>query len=372
MPEVLDWPGADASAALQHDLVRRARQHLASGRVVIVPSTTGYDCVASALHFAGPRALSELPGALSPMPLLLGQTLEIFDWLPFFRGAGARLVRRFWDGPLILVSNSGVPWGLERRLAPEIRACLSKDDCIALRGPEHAVLREVLLEIDHPLVALPCPIADPSEWTSNLERHVGLLIREGAQREGASEAEGSPTVVYVNGLSWRVLHSGAITVEQIADTAPCTVLFVCTGNTCRSPLAEVLCKRMLSDKLGCDPEQLAAHGFRVESAGLAAQAGWEAASEAVAVAQAMGADLSRHCSQPVNAEQLARADFLLTMTHSQLRVLQGLRLGIEPRLLSSQLQDIDDPLGGTLDVYEDCARQIHTDLLELLPEFLEG
>ena len=46
-----------------------------------------------------------------------------------------------------------------------------------------------------------------------------------------------------------------------------SVLFVCTGNTCRSPLAEALCKRMLADRLGCEPGELEARGFVVRSGG---------------------------------------------------------------------------------------------------------
>ena len=58
------------------------------------------------------------------------------------------------------------------------------------------------------------------------------------------------------------------------------VLFVCTGNTCRSPLAEALCKKRLADKLNCDPSALPQRGYQVLSAGLVATGGGGAAEEA--------------------------------------------------------------------------------------------
>ena len=57
-------------------------------------------------------------------------------------------------------------------------------------------------------------------------------------------------------------------------------VFVCTGNTCRSPLAEGLCKKLLAERLGCPAEELPQRGFLVISAGIAAMMGGEAAAEA--------------------------------------------------------------------------------------------
>src|SRR5207244_2128934 len=113
--------------------------------------------------------------------------------------------------------------------------------------------------------------------------------------------------------------------------ACCLILFVCTGNTCRSPLAEVLCKKLLAEQLGCLPEELPRYGFIVLSAGLAALSGGEAAPEAIETARELGADLRGHSSRPLTSRLVAQADYLIAMTHSHLLALASQFNGIGPR-----------------------------------------
>src|SRR5262249_40691016 len=104
---------------------------------------------------------------------------------------------------------------------------------------------------------------------------------------------------------------------------PHTVLFVCTGNTCRSPLAEAVCKRLLADRLGCPVDELPARGFVIESAGVATWGGLPASPEAEAAGRAVGADLSRHRSRPVDPALLAQATDVIAMTAGHAAVLRG-------------------------------------------------
>jgi len=149
-------------------------------------------------------------------------------------------------------------------------------------------------------------------------------------------------------------------VPNMADDFSCHILFVCTGNTCRSPLAQAMCARLLADRLGCEPAGLPALGFSVQSAGLAAMIGAEATAEAVAVAREMGADLSGHKSQPLTRELLAQTDLLFTMTQAHLHILNSLELPDGPilALLSGNGEDIADPIGCSPEVYRECGQQI--------------
>ncbi len=89
------------------------------------------------------------------------------------------------------------------------------------------------------------------------------------------------------------------------------VLFVCTGNLCRSPMAEGLLRHELETR-GCDD-------FETASVGTWAVAGEPATEEAIAVSRSHGIDISSHRARPLEAEEIDAADLVLAMTsvHAQ-------------------------------------------------------
>lgn len=118
-----------------------------------------------------------------------------------------------------------------------------------------------------------------------------------------------------------------------------TVLFVCTGNTCRSPMAEGLMRDLLHRRgvSAC-----------VLSAGLAAD-GQPAATNAVAAMEEVGLDISRHRSRQLTREMIEAADVLAVMTDSQARALQS--VGIPADKIRVLGEGIPDPFGGDMAVY---------------------
>jgi protein-tyrosine phosphatase len=149
-------------------------------------------------------------------------------------------------------------------------------------------------------------------------------------------------------------------------------VFVCTGNTCRSPLAEALCKKLLADQLGCTVEQLPEREFVVHSAGLAAIMGGGAAAEAVEVGRELGVDLTGHRSQPLSPELAEQADYLVAMTAGHLwsMAYQYPDLAGRCRLLNPDGDDLPDPIGCDQEVYRECARAISQHLQGLVAEIL--
>jgi L-threonylcarbamoyladenylate synthase len=177
-------------------------------------------------------------------------------------------------------------------------------------------------------------------------------------------------VLKVSGNGWKILREGVLSAAQIERQSARMILFVCTGNTCRSPLAEGLCKKLLAERLGCAPEELPQRGFVVLSAGLAAMTGAGAAAEAVDVAREHGVDLRGHVSRPLTQGLLSQADYVIGMTRTHLLALaaQPVNSGAAFRLLSADGEDLSDPIGSDRLVYLQCAEQITHHLQKLLPE----
>jgi protein-tyrosine phosphatase len=373
MTEVLEWQRAAGSPAL----IQRAVEALAEGQLVVFPTETVYGLAASALVPDGVERLCRGKGRSESKPLTLAirGSAEARDWVPEMGPLPWRLARRCWPGPLTLVFADGIDKGLASRLPERVRQRVCPAGTLGLRAPAHVAIWETLCRLPGPLVLSSAnrsgePAATTAdEARQSLGEDVALLIDDGPTRYRQAS-----TVVQVRDNAWSVLREGVLTAAELERQACCLIVFICTGNTCRSPLAEGLCKKLLAERLGCAVEELPRYGFVVLSAGLAASFGAAAAPEAVEAAFEFGADLRGHSSRPLTSELVVQADYLIAMTNSHLAVLdaQSGGVGPRPRLLSDYGADLPDPIGCELSVYQECARQIVRDLEQLLPQFQQS
>ena len=176
---------------------------------------------------------------------------------------------------------------------------------------------------------------------------------------------GQPSsVVEIDGNELNLLRAGVVSESNLGRLASMLVLLVCTGNTCRSPMAEVLCRNLISKKLNCEMDALEDHGVMVMSAGVAAMPGGRPSPEAVEVMATLDLVLDGHVAQPLSERLANYADVIFTMTnsHREAIVRQWPHLASNVQVLRVDNGDVSDPIGGSLEVYEACARQIQGEL----------
>ena len=137
------------------------------------------------------------------------------------------------------------------------------------------------------------------------------------------------------------------------------VIFICTGNTCRSPMAQGLFQHLLQEKGIKDIE--------VTSAGTAANDGEPVSENAVAVLGELGIDISAHRAKGLDDQILKEADLIFTMTKYQALTILLLNVANKDKIKTIK-NGIPDPYGGNIEEYRVC-RDI---ILEGLQEFLEN
>src|SRR5580704_15615093 len=148
-----------------------------------------------------------------------------------------------------------------------------------------------------------------------------------------------------------------------------TILFICTGNVCRSPMAEGLFRHAVQGR----------GDYRVLSAGLGAMDGQPPSPYAVQAVRELGIDISRQRSRMLTAELVRNADYIFGMTHSHVDTVMLLYpqsadktflLREFDETLDTFEKDISDPIGGSYDVYLSCRDQIEQGISSLL-RFIE-
>ncbi|HEX3315879.1 MAG TPA: Sua5/YciO/YrdC/YwlC family protein [Gemmataceae bacterium] len=361
MPELLRWSNDTETR-------NRVLHELRAGQVVAVPTESGYEAAAFGLDAAAVARLASLAGDEHPVAVAIRSHHEVRDWAPTIRGVAARLLRTYTPGPFVAIVRGGEERGLAGHLPSDVHDLVLRNQGVPLRWPDRDDFDLLLAGLGGPLLMTRL-CNDPRTPQAAAEAPEIDLVLDA----GLSPMLVPPTVVHADSTRYRLIREGAIAPGDLDEAARCRILFVCTGNTCRSPMAKALCRRLLADTLGCGLEELADHGYEVESAGMAANAGSEASPEAAVLVRKRGAELSDHRSQPLTADLLARADHLFLMTADHLRMLRGVRglVGPQPQLLSPDGEDVTDPIGWPQDVYEECASQIWEMLQRRLPQILE-
>ncbi|MCP4590399.1 MAG: threonylcarbamoyl-AMP synthase [bacterium] len=347
---------------------------LAKGGVVAFPTETVYGVGARADRPDAVARLRRLKGRTDGRPFTVHipapESLE--RYVPEPSALGRRLAHRGWPGPLTLLFRVDEPGtvleraGWDASLADEVYA----GEEIGLRCPDHEFTRRILAGVDGPVVAASAnraggsPAGDAAGAIAALGDDLDLVVDGGPARY-----QEASTVVRVGDGGFEVLRVGVHDERSVRRMASMSFLFVCTGNTCRSPMAAGMFQQMLARRLGCAPEGLAERHITVLSAGTLAGSGAPAAPEGIEVMRRRDVDISRHRSSRLSPELLNQADHIYAMTRSHAGAVKALvpSAGVRTHLLSGD-GDIGDPIGGGVEVYAECAATIEKALNVRLAE----
>ncbi len=315
--------------------LKRAGEILRRGGLVAFPTETVYGIAVAATIPSAVERLYAIKGRPrdKPMTTMVADVADVKRRCPRLPKAAERMMERFWPGPLTLVLKD------------------ASGHMVGFRFPNHPLAQGLVREAGVPLLV---PSANRSanppattaeqvlrEFPSELD-----LVIDGGSAEGGVPS----TVVQVEGDRIEVLRQGAIPEARLVDSAKAVVLFVCSGNTDRSPLAAALLRRHLSERLSVPVADLDSHGYVVLSAGVEAQEGQPASPAAVRIAKEWPGgplDVEGHVSRRLTEEILDQATHVFCMERAQVEQILAFfpARQRDVRLLDPEGNDIEDPAG---------------------------
>jgi protein-tyrosine phosphatase len=278
-----------------------------------------------------------------PIPLMAASLDAVKSAGAVLGPRATRLARRYWPGPLTLVLNCG-------------------NQTEGFRVPDHPVTLAVLkamggvLRVTSANLSGEPPARTAPEAAAALGSAVSLVLDAGPASLGVES-----TVVRAEGDELRILRQGFISREAIMKRP--LVVMVCTGNVCRSPMAEALLRHWLGPNSEWD----------VQSAGVAAFAGMPASQAAWVVMAEKGITLKHHRSQALDQALVDDADLIVVMTKDHQRAVRQRfqRTAQKVFLLNSfgharRNEDIEDPIGASDDVY----REVRDEMNAVMPDLV--
>lgn len=356
-----DIPGAIEAAA---DALR-------AGGIVVFPTETVYGVASSVSTMEGLHRLRRLaPGPAAdearPGTWHAPSVGALQKALRFTFPLHLRAVERLAPGPARFLVEMDLP-GLAAAMraigaAPGTieRPSPSGAPSFSVRVPDHPIANRLLEHAGVPAVAerLSALGWGDHPGVRGFEAHasragIAAVLDDGPARLGTP----STVLLLAQDGSVRVIEEGAMAARAVQRRLQRVVLFVCTGNTCRSPMAEAAAAHLLGTEFRASPGQVP---IAVESAGTSAATGEMATEEGVRALRALGVGPIDHRSREVTPAMIEEAEVVFAMTPAHARALAAMAPGAAKKiaLLDPAGASVPDPIGGTQEVYDAAAARI--------------
>ncbi len=325
--------------------IRAAARAVREGKLVAFPTETVYGLGTNAEDPAALRRLSDVKQRDPRKPFAI--MIPDHDHLERYVRCEVsplvcKLTRIFWPGPLTVV------------------VALPDGGTVGLRLPDHPVARALVAWAECP-VAVPSanpagaePPLDGEAVLQALGGKIDVLLDGGPVKHGQAS-----TVALAGDAGVQVLREGPITEAELSEASRFTILFVCAGNSCRSPMAEGFLKKLLASRGGNRFSGPRGRLYHVHSAGTGVLREGGGNPLAIEVMNEVGIDISGHRSRPLSVNLIAAADRIYTMTERQRSTILEMVPEARDRVeLLDPAGDLLDPAGADIAAYRECRDRI--------------
>jgi tRNA threonylcarbamoyl adenosine modification protein (Sua5/YciO/YrdC/YwlC family) len=343
--------------------IKEAAALIDAGGLVAFPTETVYG-IACRVDTQSLEKLGEIKGRgpEKHYTLHISQKTDVKKYVPAVGLRAQKLIENAWPGPLTVVFELDAQDIDKQRksLEKQVFESLYKDNSIGIRCPDNPIA-SMLLRQTHSAVAAPSanitgqpPATDAESVLAQLSGQIELLLDA-----GPCKYKKSSTVVKIGKKGLEILRSGVYSKAELETMSQVKFLFVCTGNTCRSPMATGIFRKYLAEKLGFKVDHLDKMGYKISSAGVMDIAGRPASTEAIAACAARGIDIKAHKSRALSEQLVKENDFIFAMAQiHQERITALSPEAANKCVLLAEDRDIADPIGQPQQVYNSCAELI--------------
>ncbi|MHC4459901.1 MAG: L-threonylcarbamoyladenylate synthase [Planctomycetota bacterium] len=343
--------------------IKEAAALVDAGGLAAFPTETVYG-IACRVKYESLAKLDKLKGRDPDKhyTLHIGQKSDARKYVPTVRLRAQQLINKAWPGPLTIIFELD-DRDIDRQqtnLNNEVFESLYKDNSIGIRCPANPIA-SILLRLTHNPVVAPSanitgrtPAGDAEQVLAQFSGQIELLLDA-----GPCKYKESSTVVKIGKKSLEILRPGVYSQVELETMSEVKFLFVCTGNTCRSPMAVGIFRKYLAKKLQCEVDHLYKMGYKVSSAGIMDTGGWPASTEAIAACAAKGIDIKAHKSRTLSRKLVEENDFIFAMgrMHSERITALSPEAASKCALLAEN-EEIADPIGQPESIYNNCAELI--------------